>query len=373
MDSKHRTSLSRRTIVKAGLAAPALALLPAVAARDAAAQDSVVITMVTDTAGLGDQNFNDLANRGGTQAATELGVDFRVIESVDQAAYVPNLTQAATDSQLTVGVGFLLTDAITEVAAQFPDTFFQLIDSVSDAGNVQSVLFKEEQIGYLAGIVAGETTTANQIGVIGGQRIPPVIRYEVGFVAGVASVNPEAEITIVYTDTFGDQALGKQQAAAQFNQGVDIIFPIAGFTGTGAYLAAAELNRPGEVWVVGVDTAQDQLAPGYELCVAQKGVDFAVYTASKQVVDGNFQTGVLNLGLAEGGVSLQAVEGRASVESIALARAYEALIIDGTIVPPVDDATLASFVAPERPSASASPVASPEASPVGSPEATPTA
>jgi len=84
LDSKHRTGISRRTIVKAGLAAPAVALLPAVA-RHAAAQDSVVVTMVTDTAGLGDQNFNDLANRGGTQAATELGVDFRVIESVDQA------------------------------------------------------------------------------------------------------------------------------------------------------------------------------------------------------------------------------------------------------------------------------------------------
>ena len=368
MDSKHRTGISRRTIVKAGLAAPAVALLPAVARR-AAAQDSVVVTMVTDTAGLGDQNFNDLANRGGTQAATELGVDFRVIESVDQAAYVPNLTQGAQDSQLVVGVGFLLTDAITEVAAQFPDAFFQLIDSVSDAGNVQSVLFKEEQIGYLAGIVAGETTKSNKLGVIGGQRIPPVIRYEVGFVAGVRSVNPEAEVNIVYTDTFGDQALGKQTVAAQFNDGADIIFPIAGFTGTGAYLAAAELNRPGEIWVVGVDTSQDHLAPGYELCVAQKGVDFAVYNAAKEVVDGAFQTGILNLGLAEGGVSLQAIEGRASDESIALARAYEREIIAGTIVPPVDDDTLAAFVVPATPEVSASPVASPAASPAATPTA----
>ena len=372
LDPKSRTGISRRTIVKAGLAASAVALLPA-AARRAAAQDSVVITMITDTAGLGDQNFNDLADRGGTQAATELGVDFRVIESVDQAAYVPNLTQGAQDSQLVIGVGFLLTDAITEVATQFPDAFFQLIDSVADVGNVQSVLFHEEQIGYLAGIVAGETTQSNKIGVIGGQRIPPVIRYEVGFVAGVNSVNPDAEITIVYTDTFGDQALGKQTAAAQFNDGADVIFPIAGFTGTGAYLAAAELNKPGEIWVVGVDTSQDHLAPGYELCVAQKGVDFAVFNAAKQITEGTFQTGILNLGLAEGGVSLQAIEGRASAESIALARAYEALIVDGTIVPPVDDDTLASFVVPATPEVSASPVASPEASPMASPEATPTA
>jgi hypothetical protein len=200
LDSQHRTGLSRRTIVKAGLAAPAVALLPAVARhgrrpglgrRDDGDRHRR----------LGDQNFNDLAFRAAPRRRPSFGVDFRVIESVDQAAYVPNLTQAATDSQLTVGVGFLLTDAITEVAAQFPDKFFQLIDSVSDAGNVQSVLFKEEQIGYLAGIVVGETTQSNKIGIIGGQRIPPVIRYEVGFVAGVRSVNPEAEVTIVYTDT----------------------------------------------------------------------------------------------------------------------------------------------------------------------------
>ena len=375
MDPKHRTGISRRTVVKAGLAAPAVALLPAGVGglQRAAAQDAVVVTMVTDTAGLGDQNFNDLANRGGTQAATELGVDFRVIESVDQAAYVPNLTQAAPDSQLVVGVGFLLTDAITEVAGQNPDVFFQLIDSVSDAGNVQSVLFHEEQIGYLAGVVAGETTKSNKIGVIGGQRIPPVIRYEVGFVAGVASVNPEAAVNIVYTDTFGDQALGKQTAAAQLNDGADILFPIAGFTGTGAYLAVAELNKPGESWVIGVDTAQDQLAPGYELCVAQKGVDFAVFSACQQVSEGSFETGIRNLGLAEGGVSLQAQEGRASAESIALARAYEQLIIDGSLVPPVDDETLAAFVAPAVPTVSASPVASPEASPMASPAATPAA
>lgn len=371
MSARFDYRISRRSVVKASLAAPALALLPAGFHGGVSAQDAIVATMVTDTAGLGDQNFNDLAFRGGTTAAADLGVDFRVIESADQAAYSPNLAQAAEQGQLTVAVGFLLTDAVTEVAAQFPDKFFQLIDSVAEGGNVQNILFREEQIGYLAGIVAGMTTTTNKLGIIGGQRIPPVIRYEVGFVAGVRSVNPEAEINIVYTDTFGDQALGKQTAAGQLNQGADIIFPIAGFTGTGAYLAAAELNRPGEIWVVGVDTAQDHLAPGYELCVAQKGVDFAVYQGCEQVVNGTFETGVFNLGLSEGGVSLQTYDGRTRPDVDAMARQYEAMIIEGTLVPPVDDATLASFVAPEMPEPMD--MASPVASPMASPEATPTA
>jgi basic membrane protein A len=262
---------------------------------------------------------------------------------------------------LTVAVGFLLIDALTEVASQFPDTFFQIIDGVVESGNVQSVLFREEQIGYLAGVLSGLTTKTNKIGIVGGQRIPPVIRYEVGFVAGVKSVNEAAEVVINYTDTFGDQALGKDTAAAQYNQDCDIVFPIAGLTGTGAYLAASELNRPGEIWVVGVDTAQDHLAPGYELCVAQKGVDFAVYQACQQVVDGNFATGVQNLGLSEGGVSMVIYEGRTTEEANSLMRGYQQAIIDGTIVPPVDDDTLTAFEVPEQPAPiEASPEASPE-------------
>jgi basic membrane protein A len=353
--------LSRRSLVKASVAAGAVAAVP-FSFDMASAQDTVTATMVTDTAGLGDQNFNDLANKGGTQAATDLGINWQVLESVDQASFVPNLTAGAEAGQLTVAVGFLLTDALTDVSAQFPDSSFLFIDGVVENDNVQSVLFQEQQIGYLAGVLSGLTTKTNKIGIVGGERIPPVIRYEVGFVAGVKSVNEAAEVVINYTDTFGDQALGKDTAAAQFNQDCDIVFPIAGLTGTGAYLAVAELNRPGEIWVVGVDTAQDHLAPGFELCVAQKGVDFAVYRGCQQVLEGNFETGIQNLGLAEGGVSMVTYEGRTTEEANALMRGYEQAIIDGTIVPPVDDDTLAAFEVPEQPA----PIeATPEASPEG--------
>ncbi len=351
--------LSRRSLVKATAAAGAVATIP-FSFQSAGAQDAVVATMVTDTAGLGDQNFNDLANKGGTQAAEELGVSWQVLESVDQAAYIPNLTAGAEAGPLTVAVGFLLTDAVTEVAAQFPDKSFQLIDSVAEGDNVQSVLFKEDQIGYLCGVVAGQVTKTNKIGIIGGQRIPPVIRYEVGFVAGVASVNAEAEVIINYTDTFGDQNLGKTTASALFNQDADIIFPIAGLTGTGAYLAAAELNKPGEIWVVGVDAAQDHLAPGYELCVGNKGVDFAVFTACQQVSEGALATGIVTYDLASGGIGLTTYDDRTSAEVNGLARGYEQAIIDGAIVPPTTDEELVAFVVPEAPEPI---MGTPEASP----------
>jgi basic membrane protein A and related proteins len=359
VDRLIRKRITRRRFTALSAAGAAAAVLPlGLAGRGASAQSDVVITMVTDTAGLGDQNFNDLANKGGTEAAAEFGFEWRVIESADPAAYIPNLTAGAEQGDLTVGVGFLLTEAMTEVATQFPEDKFLLIDSVAEAPNVRNVTFKENEPSFLAGVVAGQATKTNKLGIVGGQRIPPVIRYEVGFVAGVKSVNPAAEVSIVYTDTFGDPQKGKDSAQAQFEQGADIVLPIAGLTGVGCYQAVLERNKLGEEWVVGADTSQDHLAPGFELCTAQKGVDFAVNTGCKDVVGGTFTAGVIDYDLKSGGVSLQTIPDRVPAEYVALARGYEKLIIDGTLVVPVDDDTLAAFTPPEQPAPiEASPVA----------------
>ena len=201
-------SVVRRLALALLLLAPLLATLPA---SGALAQDQLVVTMVTDTAGLGDQNFNDLAKRGLDRAAEEFGIRGEVIESQEAADYVPNLTQSAEQSDLTVAVGFLLTDAVTAVSAQYPDDRFLLIDSAptEERENVLSALFREHEGGFLGGVVAGLMTQTGKVGILGGQDIPPVERYEVGFRAGVQSVAPDVEVAITYTDTFGDPALGK--------------------------------------------------------------------------------------------------------------------------------------------------------------------
>nr|MBA3413825.1 BMP family ABC transporter substrate-binding protein [Chloroflexia bacterium] len=294
--------VSRRAVVKAAAAAPLVAALGGVGVGRAGAQETVVVTMVTDTAGLGDQNFNDLANRGLERAEAELGIDGRVIESRDAAAYIPNLTQAAEQGELTIGVGFLLVEAITEVATQYPDEFFLLIDGVSEAPNVAGVTFRENEGAFLAGVVAGLVTETDTVGVVGGIAVPPVVRYAVGFEAGVRSVNPEAEVIVAYADSFGDPALGRELTLAQFNQGADIVFPVAGATGIGSFNAAVEQGEG--FWVIAADADQSQLGAENQLAVASKGVDTAVYTVSEQVVNDAFAGGELSLGLAEGGVDL---------------------------------------------------------------------
>ncbi|CAN5780501.1 BMP family ABC transporter substrate-binding protein [soil metagenome] len=345
--------LSRRTFVGASLAVPAAAAMP-FGWSGALAQDQIVATMVTDTAGLGDQNFNDLANAGGSLAAEELGIAWSVIESIDAAAFVPNLTAAAEQGQLTVAVGFLLQPAVEAVAPQFADRFFTLIDAVVELPNVQSVLYKEHDAAFLTGVASGLMTQTNKLGIVGGERIPPVIRYEVGFIAGVAAVNPAAEVIVAYVDSFGDPEAGKEFALAQFNDGADIVFPIAGLTGIGCYDAVAELGNQGEQWVLGADVSQDHLAPGYELAVCRKGVDTGVYRACQQVVDGAFDPGLNVLGIAEGGVGFEDPNGNVSEEATARVAEYQAMIIDGSLVVPSTDEEFEAYMS-----------ATPEATPAG--------
>ncbi len=350
--------ITRRPLLAAMALAPiagALARVPG-----ALAQDPVVVTMVTDTAGLGDQNFNDLAKRGLDKAVSDLGVQGEVIESRDAAGYVPNLTQAAEQSALTVGVGFLLTEAITEVANQYPDDKFLLIDSVSDAPNVESVTFREQEGAFLAGVVAGSDDQKQQARRRRRIKIPPVVRYVVGFEAGAKSVNPDADVVVAYADTFDDQALGKELTLAQYNQGVDIAFPVAGRTGIGSFDAAKEKGEG--YWVIAADTDQSQLGAEHQLAVSEKGVDTAVFLAAQQVVDGSFKGGPVSLGLKEDGVGLGHANAAIPQEVLDVAAAYEKAIIDGTVKVPADEDELAAFT-PVAPDAIGATAAAPSATP----------
>jgi basic membrane protein A len=337
--------MKRRPLLAAMAVAPVAGMMTRVPAVHA--QDPIVVTMVTDTFGLGDQNFNDLAKRGLDRAVEELGVQGEVIESRDTASYVPNLTQAAEQSDLAVGVGFLLTEAMTEVANQYPDKSFLLIDSVSEAPNVQGVLFREQEGAFLSGVLAGLMTESNQLGVVGGRKIPPVVRYVVGF-----------DVVVAYADTFGDPALGKELTLAQYNQGVDIAFPVAGATGIGSFEAAKELGEGH--WVIAADTDQSQLGAEYQLGVSEKGVDSALFLAAQQVAEGTFEAGEQSLGLAEGGVGLGHPHESVPQEVLDVIAAYEQAIIDGSITVPADEEELATF----------EPVAVDD---LGAPVATPTA
>ena len=288
------------------------------AAKEAAPAEEaepMIASMATDVGGLGDKSFNDGAYQGLEMAAEELGVEINVIESKQQTDYIPNLTGLAEDgSDIVFAVGFLMEQAVKEAAANMPDTYFAGIDisaAEGDPENFQGIVYKEEQAGFLAGVVAGMMTKeyagnsdklndANVVGVVLGMFVPAVERYEVGFIQGVEYVNPDCKVLSVTSGSFTDQAKGKEGALAMIEQGADIIFHAAGLTGLGAIQAAKEQG----VMAIGVDVDQNNVAPDTVLTSAEKKIPQSVYLAVESVVNDNFEAGTKIYGLAEDAVGI---------------------------------------------------------------------
>lgn len=356
----------RRLMLASGgavLAAPVMSQLAATAA----AQDSIVATMVTDTAGIGDESFNDLAKEGGDRAAAELGIEFKVLESQTAADYVRNLIDGAEQSDVTVAVGFLLEDALNEVAPEYPDKYFAIIDTVVEGDNVVSYVFREQEGAFLGGVLAALMTKTGVVGYVGGIRIPPVMRYEVGYVAGVHSVDKNIEVLISYADDFENPTLGKELSLAQYNNNADIVLAAAGRTGIGTFDAAKEKGEG--FFVLAADQDQSELGAEFQIAAVQKKLDTGVYDAIEMVLNNSFESGAHDIGIAEEGVGIDFFHPSVPQEVKDTISAYAAAIGDGSIVPPVDDDTAAAFrlVPPAEVGASASPVASPDASPEASP------
>jgi basic membrane protein A and related proteins len=271
--------------------------------------EAIKAGMVTDIGGLDDRSFNFLANKGMEQAKAELGTDTRVLISDSNADYVPNLTQLAQQQyDLIVPVGFLMADATNTVATKLPNANFAIVD-FSASGlkdkpkNVQGLLFKEQEAGYLAGYLAGlwaKDNNAKTISSVGGQKIPPVDRYIAGYQAGAKAANPGIETLNGYSQDFVDQAKCKEIALDQISKGSKVVFQVAGRCGLGALDAAKEEGVQG----IGVDADQGYLGP-HILTSALKKVDVAVFKAVKRAQDGNFKGGTDVIETVEnGGVGL---------------------------------------------------------------------
>jgi basic membrane protein A and related proteins len=270
---------------------------------------SIKAGVVTDIGGLNDRSFNFLANKGLEDAESELGTQGRVLISKSNGDYVPNLsTLAQQQFDLSVGVGFLMADAMATVAGKFQNNNFAIVDFPA-AGlkgkpqNVEGLLFKEQEAGYLAGYLAGlwaKDNNANTVSTVGGQKIPPVDHYIAGFQKGATDANPGIKTLNGYSQDFVDQAKCKEIALDQIAQGSKVVFQVAGQCGLGALDAAKEKGVQG----IGVDADQAYLGD-HILTSALKKVDVAVFDAIKRAQDGKFKGGTDVIATVEnGGVGL---------------------------------------------------------------------
>ena len=275
-----------------------------------ATQAKPFVVLVTDVNQLNDHGFNALAYQGLLRANAKLGINGVVYQSPSAAQYVPNLATAARKgADLVISVGFDQAVAIANVAKQFPKTHFAIIDvdQTTLAGkpkNVEGLIFKEQEVGYLAGYLAGLVEKAKgahaTIGSVGGQKQPPVDRYIAGYQAGAKKADPGVKLLNTYSQDWVDQAKCKQAALDQISAGATIVFQVAGGCGLGALDAAKEKG----VWGIGVDADQSYLG-AQVLTSAMKRVDTSVYSTIQQVLAGKFAGGtnaVFNL--ANNGVGL---------------------------------------------------------------------
>jgi len=272
--------------------------------------------LVLDVGGLGDKSFNDSANAGLQRAKREFDVETETLESSAPTDYVNNLTQFADAGYDPIfAVGFLMTDAVNEIAPQYPDTNFAIVDSVVEPKNSASLVFREQEGSYLAGVVAGlmtqeETDYTNPddkvVGFLGGQESDLIAKFEAGYVAGVESVCPDCEVLVQYAgstpEAFYDPARGKEISLQQIDQGADIIYHASGATGAGLFDAAEQEG----IFAIGVDEDQAKLVPDAPILTsAIKRVDIAVYQTIRDANEGEFPGGeVFDLGLKEKGISL---------------------------------------------------------------------
>ena len=307
------------------------------AATTAPAEPQLRIGLIVDQGQLDDNGFNELAFKGLKRAEAELGVKGRVVESASAADYIPNMTSLARqDYDLIIGVGFAQGDAIGKVAQRFPDVNFAIID-VDQAfvpgkpANVQGLLFREEEVGYLVGYLAGLEEKRREgpdaISAVGGFKEPPVDRFIAGYFAGAEKAAPGIKTMYDYSQDWDDQAKCKELALNQIARGSNIIFQVAGGCGLGALNAAGERGR----WGIGVDADQSSLGD-HILTSAQKGVDAAVFLSVKAIQDGAWEGGTnATFGLKEEGVGLGTVSAEVPQEELDQVDSVEQQIADGEI------------------------------------------
>jgi len=294
------------------------------ACQDAGSSGKSKVGLVTDTGGVNDKSFNQSAWAGVQKAAKEFGWDAKFIESKQPTDYEKNIDQFATEKyDIIVTVGFLMGDATAIKAKQYPNIKFAIIDNAyfptkdskacddkakdcyADGGlkNVASLMFQEDEVGFLAGVLAAGMSKTGVVCSVAGMEIPPVQRFVIGYQAGAKWMKAATQTLNVYIPSFVDPAKGKETGQSMITQKCDVVFGVGGNTGNGGLLAAKEKS----LMAIGVDVDQYGTYPEVKdalLSSAAKNVDVAVYENLKSAKGATWKAGMVTANLKNGGVGL---------------------------------------------------------------------
>jgi basic membrane protein A and related proteins len=281
-------------------------------ANDADDRSKVRVGIVFDIGGKDDRSFNAAAFEGVRRAERELGIVLRDVEPGNPTSIEPAMRAFAERGyDLVIGVGFAQAPIMEVVARDYPNINFAIVDGVSELPNVASLVFKEHQGSYLVGMIAARTTKTGKLGFVGGMDIPLIHRFAKGYEEGAKAVNPNIEVYrnfVGVTDSaWNNPGKGKELALSQIGKGADVIFTAAGNSGLGAFDAVEQEGKGADGrathFVIGVDSNQNMVKPGFVLTSMVKRVDNAVYDIVNDVKNKRFQGGVHVFGLDKDGVA----------------------------------------------------------------------
>ncbi|WP_029433360.1 BMP family protein [Blastococcus sp. URHD0036] len=304
---------------KAGLRAAALLTAGSLALAGCASDDSdsdssgsgssgggdgdVKIGLAYDTGGRGDKSFNDSAYAGASAAAESLGAELQDLSpNADASNRADLLTQLADDGfNPIIAVGFAYADALAEVAPQYPDVSFAIVDSAVDGtglDNATGLLFAAEQGSFLGGVAAALKTETDHIGFVGGVDVPLIQTFQAGYEQGARAVNPDIVIDVQYISPAGDFSgfnapeKATDIAGAMYANGADIVYHAAGGSGQGVFEAAAAAGG----LAIGVDSDQyetvgDAALQQVILTSVLKRVDVAVQSFIEDFESGDVEGG----------------------------------------------------------------------------------
>lgn len=278
------------------------------------------ICQITDTGGVDDKSFNQLAYAGVEEVGATLGWETAVVESQQQTDYEKNINEyLQSDCELIVTVGFLFGDATSAAAAANPDQKFLILDFAYDPAfdNVWGQVYGVNEAAFLAGYVAASATQTGKVGTYGGINIPPVVDFMDGFAFGVAHYNEVKGAAVevlgwdpadreggLFTGNFESTDDGRRMAETLMDEGADIILPVAGPVGLGTLAAVQER---GGAYVIWVDVDGTISAPEYKdiiLTSILKKLDVSVVQAAQAIEDGTFTGGTFVANLENSGVDI---------------------------------------------------------------------
>jgi len=251
---------------------------------------------------LGDRSFLDSAARGIGWAQERLpNVETKIIENADvgeQQLAARAMAEAGYDMVITVGFGSA--DWTSEIAAEYPDTHFALVDATLDVPNGTGLIYREHDGSFTVGMAAAMLTKTGKVGFVGGMDVPLLRRFQEGYIQGVKYADPNVEVVSGWVGAWGDPTKGKELALTQYEEGADIIYAAAGKSGEGVLAASAEKG----LFSIGVDSDQCYIAPGNVICSMMKMVDVSVFDAIKSLTEGTLEAGNRVYGLEQDAVGM---------------------------------------------------------------------